>query len=77
MKQLMKKSSTNVICCKHGRPCVIGRRSQIAAAKAKEKYNNPPGYEIVKISKLDNPPTSFSHRRSPPLASNNIDSPKE
>uniref|UniRef100_A0AC35GQ02 SH2 domain-containing protein n=1 Tax=Panagrolaimus sp. PS1159 TaxID=55785 RepID=A0AC35GQ02_9BILA len=50
-----------------------------AAAKAKEKYDNPPGYEIVKISKLENPPVSFTHRRSPRAAasSNNIDSPKE
>jgi hypothetical protein len=36
-----KKSSKNVICCKHGCPCVI------CQAKAKEKYDNTPGYEIV------------------------------
>uniref|UniRef100_A0AC34FWQ9 SH2 domain-containing protein n=1 Tax=Panagrolaimus sp. ES5 TaxID=591445 RepID=A0AC34FWQ9_9BILA len=68
-KKSYKSTSDEEICCKHGRLCVIGRRDAAAAAAAaspiaeKVSYKEVSQYETVKISKLENPPASFTRRR--------------
>uniref|UniRef100_A0A7E4US03 SH2 domain-containing protein n=1 Tax=Panagrellus redivivus TaxID=6233 RepID=A0A7E4US03_PANRE len=49
------------LCCLHGRPCAMARTRP---ENTKQREVKVPGYEPVKIDRLENPPDSFTRRRS-------------